>query len=132
MYLIYTECVATCVHDVVLGICENMNEVIEIIWNFSRFTLHVDGNTYEENGNLIKIAKISENNYKILEKLYSKYEDKLQEYLENSRFDGWKDESCNVSFWYGVYDSEETKDILFINEDCEIIKNIVKESTLLD
>lgn len=131
MYLIYTECVATCVHDVVLGICENMNEVIEIIWNFSRFTLHVDGKTYEENCNLIKIAKITDNNYKILENLYSKYEEKLQEYLENPRFDGWKDESCNVYFWYGVYDSEETKDILFINEDCEIIKNIVKESTLL-
>ena len=92
MYLVYTEYAAHCVHDVVLGICENMNEVIEIIWIFSRFTLHVDGNTYEENCNLIKIAKITDNNYKILENLYSKYEEKLQEYLENPRFDGWNNE----------------------------------------
>ena len=108
-----------------------MNEVIEIIWNFSRFTLHVDGNTYEENCNLIKIAKITDYNYKILKLLYSKYEDKLQEYLENPRFDGWKDESCNVYFWYGVYDSEEEKDILFSKEDCKIIEDIVKNTLLI-
>ena len=34
--------------------------------------------------------------------------------------------SCNVYFWYGVYDSEETKDILFIDDDCKIIKKIIE------
>ena len=40
MYLVHTDLDAHCVHDVIVGICENMNEVIEIIWNFSRFVLH--------------------------------------------------------------------------------------------
>lgn len=39
MYIVYTEYAAQCVHDVVLGICEDMNEVIEIIWNYSRLIL---------------------------------------------------------------------------------------------
>ena len=34
MYLVHTELDAHCIHNVILGICENMNEVIEIIWNF--------------------------------------------------------------------------------------------------
>ncbi len=34
MYIIYSKYAAHCVNDAVLGICKNMNEVIEIIWIF--------------------------------------------------------------------------------------------------
>lgn len=129
MYLIHTELDAHCVHNVILGICENMNEVIEIIWNFSRFVLHTTGNTYEENHDIIKISKITKEQYNMLDVLYKKYEDKLLEYIE--KFEEWNDESCNVIFWYGVYDSEEEKDILFSKEDCKIIEDIVKNTSLI-
>ena len=129
MYIVYTEYAAHCVHDVVLGICENMNEVIEIIWNFSRFILHTTGNTYEKNHDIIKISKITLEQYNILTELYKKYKDKLLEYME--RFREWKDESCNVIFWYGVYASEEEKDILFSKEDCKILEDIVKNTSLI-
>ena len=87
-----------------------MNQVIEIIWNFSRFVFHTTGYTYEENGDLIQISKITKEQYDILENLYKKYEDELLEYME--RFEKeWKDESCYVFFWYGVYNSEEKKDV---------------------
>ena len=89
MYLVHTDLDAHCVHDVIVGICENMNEVIEIIWNFSRFVLHTTGNTYEENHDIIKISKITKDQYNILDILYNKYEDKLLEYME--RFEEWKD-----------------------------------------
>ena len=47
------------------------------------------------------------------------------------RFEEWNGESCNVIFWYGVYASEEEKDILFSKEDCKIIKDIVKNTSLI-
>lgn len=110
-----------------------MNEVIEIIWNFSRFILHTTGNTYEENHDIIKISKITKEQYNIFNNLYEKYEDKFEdkllEYMEI--FEEWKDESYNAIFWYGVYDSEEEKDILFSKEDCKIIENIIKNTSLI-
>jgi hypothetical protein len=132
MYIVYTEYAAHCCHDVVLGICENINEVIEIIWTFSRFVLTVYNNTFEENNELIKIAKITQEDYTVLDTLYKKYEDKLLEYISNPRFNEWENESLNINFWYGVFDSEEKKDILFKKKDCNIIKNIIKNSILLE
>ena len=73
--------------------------------------------------------KITKDQYNIFNDLYKKYEDKLLEYME--RFEEWNDESCNVIFWYGVYDSEEEKDILFSKEDCKIIEDIVKKTSLI-
>jgi hypothetical protein len=122
MYLVYTELDSQCIHNVILGICENMNEVIEIIWNFSRFVLHTTEKTYEENHNIIKISKITKDQYNIFSNLYKIYEDKLLEYME--RFKEWKNESCNTIFWYGVYDSEKKK-------DCKIIKDIIKNTSLI-
>ena len=69
MYLVYTEYDAHCKHDVILGICENINQVIEIIWNYSRFILYTTQNTYEENHNIIKISKIKKEHYEILNNL---------------------------------------------------------------
>jgi len=106
-----------------------MNEVIEIIWNFSRFVLHTTEKTYEENHDIIKISKITKDQYNIFSNLYKIYEDKLLEYME--RFEEWKDESCNTIFWYGIYDSEEKKDILFSKKDCKIIKDIIKNTLLI-
>lgn len=47
--------------------------------------------------------------------MYKKYEDTLLEYME--RFEEWNDESCNVIFWYGVYDSEEEKEKIIMQKD---------------
>ena len=132
MYLVYTEYVAHCVHDVVLGICENINEVIEIIWNYSRMVLKMTDETFEENGNIINIAIITKEDYNVLDNLYKKYEEDLDEYKEKSMFCGWKPEILNTYFWYGVFDSEEKEYILFSEKDCEIIKNIIQKSTLLE
>jgi len=115
---------------VILGICENMYEVIEIIWNFSRFDLQTTGNTYEENHDIIKISKITEEHYTIFNDLYDKYEYKLFDYME--RFKDWNDEYFNAVFWYGVYNSEEKKDILFSKEDCKIIENIIETLDILE
>ena len=46
-----------------------MNEVIEIIWNFSRFILHTTGNTYKKNHDIIKISKITKDQYNIFNDL---------------------------------------------------------------
>ena len=48
------------------------------------------------------------------------------------RFEEWSDESFNVLFWYGIYDSEEEIDILFSKEDCKIIENIIKNTSLIN
>ena len=36
MFIVYTEYPAQCIYNVILDICMNINEVTEIIWNFSR------------------------------------------------------------------------------------------------
>ena len=113
MYLVHTELDAHCVHNVILGICENMNEVIEIIWNFSRFILHTTGNTYEENHDIIKISKITKDQYNIFNDLYKKYEDKLLEYME--RFEEWKDESFKFIFGM-VYMIRRKKKIFYFQK----------------
>ena len=129
MYLVCSSYAAHCVHEVVLGICENMQEITEIVWNFSRFILHTTGETYEENNNLIEIYKITEEDYKTLDKLYQKYEEQLLEYMEKSVYTkNYEVDILNAYFWYGVFDSEEKKDIVFSNSDCELIKNIIKKS----
>ena len=48
------------------------------------------------------------------------------------KFEGWTNESFQVWFWYGVYNSEEEEDILFSKEDRKIIENIVDNAILLN
>ena len=133
MYIVYTEYPAHCIYDVILGVCKNMNEVTEIIWNFSRLVLKKTGYTFEENNDIINIAKITTDDYSILQQIYKKYEDELEELKYSSEFNGWEPEEFNVSLWYGVFmDSETPEKIIFSKEDCNIIKKIVKKSILLN
>ena len=133
MFIIYTEYPAHCIYNVILGVCKNMNEVAEIIWNFSRLILKKTGNTFEENGDIVKIAKISKDDYSILERIYKKYEDELDELKYSEDLNGWEPEVFNVYFWYGVFmDSETPEKIIFSSEDCNIIRKIIKNSTSLD
>ena len=98
MFIIYTEYPAHCIYNVILGICKNMNEVAEIIWNFSRLILKKTGNTFEENGDIVKIAKISKDDFSILERIYKKYEDELDELKYSEDLNGWEPEVFNVYF----------------------------------
>jgi hypothetical protein len=133
MYIVYTEYPAHCIYNVILGSCKDMNEVIEIIWNFSRLVLKKTGHTFEENGDIIKIAKITTDDYNILQQIYNKYEDKLEEIKYSEEFNGWEPEVLNVNFWYGVFmDSEEPEKIIFTKSDCNIIRKIIKESISLN
>jgi hypothetical protein len=133
MYLICSSYADQCDHNVVLGICKNMRELTEIVWNFSRFILHTTGNTYEENNDLINIYKINEDDYKTLDKLYRKYEVPLSEYMEKSVYcKNYKVNNFGVCFWYGVFDSEEKKDILFLKSDCKLIIDIIKRSQVIE
>jgi hypothetical protein len=136
MYIVYTEYPAHCIYNVILGVCKNMNEVIEIIWNFSRLILKKTGHTFEENRvgqGIIKIGRISTDDYSILEQMYNKYEEELDELIYSEEFNGWKPEVLNVYFWYGVFmDSEEPEKIIFSKDDCNIIKKIIKNSKSLD
>ena len=133
MYIIYTEYEGQCVYNIILGICKDINEVIEIIWNFSRLILKKTGNTFEENGDIVKIAKISKDDFSILERIYKKYEDELDELKYSEDLNGWEPEVFNVYFWYGVFmDSETPEKIIFSSEDCNIIRKIIKESISLN
>ena len=133
MYIVYTEYPAHCIYDVILGACKNMNEVIEIIWNFSRLVLKKTGHTFEENGDIIKIARITTDDYNVLQQIYKKYENELDELIYSKEFNGWEPEILNVYFWYGVFmDSEEPEKIIFSKDDCNIIKTIIDKSTSLD
>tara|TARA_Y100000385_G_C13107852_1_gene649523 strand:- start:5540 stop:5932 length:393 start_codon:yes stop_codon:yes gene_type:complete len=129
MYLVHTENIGNYIHNVIIGICLNINEVTEIIWNYSRFIFHTTGESFKANNELIKISKISPDQYNILNNIYKKYEDEILDIMEV--FKNWKDESCNVYFWYGIYDSEYEKDILFSYEDCKLITNIIKNTQLI-
>lgn len=129
MYLVHTSNIGDYIHDVIIGICKNMNEVTEIIWNYSRFIFQATGDSYKSNNELIKISKISLAQYNILNEFYKKYEDEILDTMEV--FENWKDESFNVYFWYGIYNSEYQKDILFSKEDSIIIANIIKNSRLI-
>lgn len=97
-----------------------------------KIDIKMTGETYEENNNLIRIAEITKKDYNVLENLYYKYEEELDEYKEKPMFCKWKPEVLNTYFWYGVFDTENKEDILFSKEDCEIIKNIIHKSTLLE
>ena len=133
MYIVYTEYPAHCIYHVILGSCKNMNEVIEIIWNFSRLVLKKTGYTFEENNDIIKIAKITKDDYNILEQIYEKYENELEELKYSKEFNGWKPEELNVNFWYGVFmDSETPEKIIFSKNDCNIIRKIIKKSISLN
>lgn len=46
------------------------------------------------------------------------------------RFKDWTNESFQVWFWYGVYMSEEEKDVLFSPEDCKIVETIINGAPL--
>ena len=129
MYLVHTSNLGDYIHNVIIGICFNMNQVTEIIWNYSRFIFSATGDSFKSNNELIKISKISLGQYNILNEFYKKYEDDILDIMEV--FENWKDESFNVYFWYGIYDSEYQKDILFSKEDSIIIANIIKNSLLI-
>ena len=133
-YLVYSTYVGCSCHDVVLGVCESINEVVEIVWVFSRFVLQVYGHTYEENKDLIQIAVITKDHYDVLLTLYDKYESALEEYKDQTRFKDWTDcDTLNVLFWNGVfYSSEQQSDIVFSQADCEVIRSIVSAATLLE
>lgn len=133
MYLVCSSYADQCIHNVVLGICKNLTEITEIVWNFSRFILYTKNETYEENNDLIVIHKITEEDYKTLDKLYNKYDEKLTEYMEKSDYcKNYKVDILSVYFWYGVFDSEEKKDILFSKSDCKLIKSIIKRSEIVE
>jgi hypothetical protein len=133
MNIVYTEYPAHCIYNVILGVCKDMNEVIEIIWNYSRLVLKKTGYTFEENGDIIKIARITIDDYSILQQIYNKYEDKLDELKCSEEFNGWKPEVLNVYFWYGVFmDSETPEKIIFSKSDCNIIRKIIKNSIPLN
>jgi hypothetical protein len=132
MYIVYTEHLAHCVHDVIIGICKNMNEVIETIWTFSRFRLHILNEEFCENMHIIKIKRIVEQDFNILESLYKKYIFDIEEYVEhNPLFKGYFLDSFDFYYLYGVYDTEDDCDIIFSKDDCKIIKNIIDKSILL-
>ncbi len=133
MYLICSSYEDQCVHDAVLGICKDMKELTEIVWNFSRFILHTTGDTYEENNHMIYIYQITDDDYKILDKLYDKYDVQLSEYMEKSVYcKNYKVNNFNVYFWYGVFNSEEKQDILFSTNDCKLIRDIIKRSQVVE
>ena len=134
MYIVWTECVTGCCYNVVLGICTNMFEVTEIIWNYSRFILQKNGYTFEENVDLIQIAKISKEDYHILQKIYHKYEYQLDELKSSDFFNGWEPEEFMVNFWYGVFMDVEKEhpNPVFSKEDCGIIKKIIRNGRFLD
>jgi hypothetical protein len=134
MYLVYTEYAAHCVHDVIIGVCENMKEVIESVWTFSRFILRIEEITFEESNHLIYIAKITKENYDILKEFEKKYEEDFVKYMDKPYFREWskQPDDINVTFWYGVFRGEEKSDVLFSEEDCKIIENIIGGSELLE
>ena len=133
MFIVYTEYPAHCIYNVILGICMNINEVTEIIWNFSRLVLKKNGYTFEENDDIIKIGKITKDDFYILQKMYKKYENELEEFKNSPEFNGWISEEFNANFWYGIFmDSELPDKIIFSKKDCNIIKKIIKKSIPLD
>lgn len=75
---------------------------------------------------------ITKDNYDVLDALYEKYEEALDEYKSRPCFNDWTDrDTLNVMFWYGVFDSEEDHEVVFSKEDCEVINSIISGAALL-
>jgi myosin-crossreactive antigen len=95
--------------------------------------------TYEDNINYIKISKITNENYEILNKKLNKYNNELNEELEKlinseeeSLSDEWINECCDVKFYNAIYDSDFNAKTIFSKKDCKIIQKIIEKSILLD
>ncbi len=139
MYIIYVELEAHVISSKILGISTNLDGIIEIIWTYSRFMKKLDNFTYEENIEHIKISKITNENYEILNKLLNKYDYELYEKLEKlinseeeSSSNEWKDECCNVKFYHALYDTDCDLETVFSKKECKIINKIIDNSTLLN
>lgn len=126
MFLVYTRFLNQCVFDVILGLASDMNEVIELIWNYSRMKATVFEQNYEDcitNEDII-ILKVSQDEYATLEDLYEEYQEELEKENYEKHFGNWKPEIFYANFWYGIIDAED--DIIFSEKDCNLIKTIIE------
>ena len=114
-----------CTFECIIGIATNKHEILELLWNHTLLKTKFYERTFEEDLNEdIEIYKISKDDYIFLDNLYKKYEDILEEKLEEYKIDLG---NVLTNFWYGAYEIEGN-DVDFSKYDCLKIINIIKRS----
>ena len=128
MYLVILSSRAHVDKKVILGISKTNDGVFGILWNNTLLSTKLGYNFADENiSHKINVYKISDDDYNYLSKIEGNRSEIIDEMFEEYQFDS-SDNDAESIFWYGVYVSEDDNKIVFTEEQCKKIKQIIKQS----
>lgn len=126
MYLLTISSIAHVNLDIILGCSENKLGLLELIKNYYDLAEKCFNNTFEQEStiNEINIYVLSCEDYKYFEKLFKKYKNKIDDKLNELKYDYSPFMEC---IWYLVY-REESDNIDFTSNECKKIISIINNS----
>ena len=126
-YLVTESCLMNVKLEMILGIANDIQNLVEILDNRTRLDIFQKLQYLEKTPIWnMSIYTISEDDYNFLDNLYDKYKDIIYNRFENIR---WFPDNISYSFWYIPYINDGQK--YFDNSDIEMIENVIKSSNNL-